>query len=97
MAKYLYPAVFTQDESGYAVRFPDVNGCFTCGDTLIEAFEMAEDALALMLFYKEEAGHAIPDSTPIELLNTKPGEFTSYIICDTKVYWRSHKGKTPDD
>ena len=44
MAKYAYPAIFTKEEKGYSVAFPDIEGCFTCGDTLPEAMEMAEDA-----------------------------------------------------
>ena len=45
MAKYAYPTIFTQEESGYSVKFPDIDGCFTSGETLPEAMEMAEDAL----------------------------------------------------
>ena len=60
MAKYAYPAIFTKEETGYSVAFPDIEGCFTCGDTLPEAMEMAEDALCLMLYDREEDGDAIP-------------------------------------
>lgn len=32
MAKYVYPAIFTlEDEGGYSVFFPDLEGCYTCG------------------------------------------------------------------
>ena len=35
MAKYIYPAVFTKEEDGgYSVVFPDLESCYTCGDTL---------------------------------------------------------------
>ena len=54
MAKYAYPAIFTKEENGYSVAFPDIDGCFTCGDTLPDAMEMAEDALCLMLYDREE-------------------------------------------
>ena len=36
MAKYVYPAIFTEEEDGYSVRFPDIDGCFTSGATLPE-------------------------------------------------------------
>ena len=88
MAKYIYPAVFIKDEDGYNVRFPNVDGCYTCGQTLIEAFEMANDALSLMMLHKEETGSEIPAATPIEDVVTARGEFTSYVACDTKVYRR---------
>ena len=94
MAKYIFPAIFEKEDGyGYNVRFPDVEGCFSCGQSLIEAFEMANDALALMLFDKEETGCIIPEPTPIEEIETVPGEFTSYVSCDTKVYRRSHRTK----
>ena len=43
MAKYVYPAVFTQEEKGFSVWFPDLEGCYTCGDDLNDAIRMAED------------------------------------------------------
>ena len=86
MAKYIYPAIFNKDEDGYNVRFPDVDGCYTCGQTLIEAFEMANDALALMMLDKEETGSEIPEAIPIENVAMESGEFTSYVLCDTNAY-----------
>ena len=29
MAKYAYPAIFTREENGYSVVFPDIDGCYT--------------------------------------------------------------------
>jgi antitoxin HicB len=43
---YVYPAVFTFEDDGVSVEFPDLDGCFTCGSDLEEAARMAEDALA---------------------------------------------------
>lgn len=56
MAKYVYAAVFTKEENGqYSVVFKDLEGCYTCGDSLEEAIEMAEDVLALTLYgYESE-------------------------------------------
>ncbi len=34
---YIYPAVFTSDEDGVAVKFPDLPGCLTCADNEQEA------------------------------------------------------------
>ena len=48
MAKYLFPAVFTQEDNGqYSVNFPDVPQCYTCGDDLQDAFDAAHDVLSL--------------------------------------------------
>ena len=51
MAKYVYPAVFTPEEDGnYSGFFPDLDGCYTCGDDLQDAIVMAEDVLAFYLY-----------------------------------------------
>lgn len=51
---YIFVAVFEPaEEGGYCVSFPDVQGCYTQGDTLQEAVYMAKDALKLHLFELE--------------------------------------------
>lgn len=48
--KYLYPAIFTQEEDGrYSVTFPDLKGCITEGDSWQEAYTMAFEAIGLYL------------------------------------------------
>ena len=64
--KYIYPAVFTKDGDFYIVKFPDIEGCYTQGETLSEAVEMAEDALCLMLYEYEEEGKKIPEPSDIK-------------------------------
>ena len=55
MAKYAYPAIFTPEEDGsYSIIFPDLEGCYTCGDNLEDGIEMAEDALSLVLYGYEK-------------------------------------------
>ena len=93
MAKYVYPAIFTEDEDGYSVRFPDVDGCFTSGRSLQEALEMAEDALCLMLYDMEESAEAIPAASGVNNVQTEPGEFVSLIGCDTLAYRKRYGSK----
>ena len=45
----IYPAVFHKEGNRYWVEFPDVEGCFTEGDSLEQAFIKAKEALALGL------------------------------------------------
>ena len=51
-----YVAVLVKDPNdiGYSVHFPEVSGCFTCGDDMEDACGMATEALALMLEYQGE-------------------------------------------
>lgn len=92
--KYAYPAIFTKEENGaYSVNFPDVPGCFTSGETLPEAIEMAEDALCLMLYDMEEDGAAIPPPTDLENVTAERGQLVSLIACDTLEYRKLYDNK----
>lgn len=86
MAKYVMPAVFTKESGGYSVNFPDVEGCYTCGDSLVEAIEMAEDALALMLCSHEKDGEPIPQASPIKDVKADSDSFVTLILADTTNY-----------
>ncbi|MCD8237871.1 MAG: type II toxin-antitoxin system HicB family antitoxin [Clostridiales bacterium] len=87
MSKYVYAAIFTKEENGaYSVAFNDVKGCYSCGDTLEEAIEMAEDALALVLYEYEREGKKIHKPTDISKIETNENEFVTYIACDTIEY-----------
>ena len=72
MSKYVYPAIFTSEpDGGYSVYFPDLEGCYTCGDTLADALFMAEDALALILYGYERTNapfHSPPKCQTSKLL-----------------------------
>ncbi len=84
MSKYVYPAIFTQDPEGISVHFPDFDNCFTSGETVIEAVEMATDVLSFVLSDMEKKGLSIPVASFIQSIPTEDNEFTSYVICDTK-------------
>lgn len=87
MAKYIYPAIFTpEDEGGYSVVYPDLKGCYTCGDTLEDGLEMAADALALMLVNLEDESKEIPIPTYIKALDLKDNKFATLVSADTEVY-----------
>lgn len=61
MAKHAYPAVFTpENNGGFSIRFPDLEGCYTCGDSMVDGLLMAEDVLALVLYGYEKDGREIP-------------------------------------
>ncbi len=84
--KYTYPVVFENDDGQIGVSVPDVAGCFTFGETITEAIEMAEDALAMMLVHYEDNKQAIPEPSDISEIKVKNG-FVNYVIADTDK-WR---------
>ena len=48
------------EDGGYGVSFPDVPGCFSCGDNLDDAMTMAKEALELHIYGLEQDGDPIP-------------------------------------
>ena len=93
--KYIYPASFTREKGGaYSVDFPDIEGCYTCGDDLADSMEMAKDVLAMTLSSYETRGESIPSPSRVESLKVKKTEFANYIACDTSEYRKRHNGKS---
>jgi len=84
--KYVYPAIFTPEDGGYLARFPDIEGCYTDGDTLAEAIETARDALSLMLCGMEDRGTELPNPSEMKNIATENEEFVSLIEADTTAY-----------
>lgn len=59
--KYTFPALFEPESNGaYSVSFPDLDGCFTQGDSYEAAYSNAVDALSLHLYGMEEDGESVP-------------------------------------
>ena len=94
MAKYVYPAIFTlEDDGGYSISFPDLENCFTCGDSLQDGLEMAADALALVLYGYEKDSKPIPSPSRPSDLVLNGGDFVNYVACDTMMYRKMYNNK----
>jgi len=61
MATYL--GVVERGEHGLGVFFPDVPGCVSAGDSLFEAMENSEHALAAHLELLARAGEELPEAS----------------------------------
>lgn len=60
-SKYTYAAVFTPEaDGGYSIRFPQLDGCLSQGDSFDEARVMAADAMSLYLYTLEQNGISVP-------------------------------------
>ena len=86
--KYVYTAVFTPEENGYNVDFPDIPGCYTCGDDIADALHMAQDVLNLTLCDLEDDKKPIPPASKQRDIQVKDEQFTSVITADTEAYRR---------
>ena len=80
MNKYFYPAIFSRENDKYNVKFIDFEDIFTFGDSLEDAYYMAQDALYAMLpEYKDR----LPEPT-LNYMNIKvqKNEFISMVELD---------------
>ena len=77
---YIYPSIFSFDNDGISVEFPDLEGCFTCGDTTQEAITNAKEAMGLHLFGMEEDNETIP--TPTDIKDIKLEDNQSIVLIE---------------
>lgn len=68
MSKLWYPAVLERaDDGSYSVIFPDVDGCFSAGNTAADAALNAEAALSGHLELLAETGRPVPEPSPLDV------------------------------
>ena len=65
---YRYAAIFSYEEDGVHVVFPDLPGCITFGADEDEAVRMAREALALHIYGMEQDGDEIPQPSSLRML-----------------------------
>lgn len=95
MAKYVYPAIFTEESEGeYSIIFPDIPSCYTQGSGMTDAMEMANDVLCLRLYDMEKAKEPIPAPSDIRSIKIKENEFVSLVTCDTIEYKKFYEKKS---
>ena len=94
LKKMFYPAIFTpEDDGGFSVSFPDLEGCFTQGETIEEAYEMAFDALGLALSFLEDEKRVIPLPSAPNKISLNENEFVVIIEFDMLEYQKKHNSK----
>jgi len=94
MSKYAYPAIFTPEEvGGYSVLFPDLESCYTQGDDMPDALEMAKDALEIVLYEYEKNKKSIPEPSDVKNIKTNENEIISLVSGDTVNYSKMYNTK----
>lgn len=91
--KLLYPAIFTpfDDGSGFTVEVPDLPGCITEGDDLIEAIEMGTDAASGWILGEIEEGNGFPAAS--DNIKAPNGSFVNLLILDIDAYAKQYGNK----
>ena len=93
MEKLFYPAIFHKaEEGGFWISFPDLPECFTEGDDMKQAYELAVEALGLALVNRKEEKEEIPMPSEIDKIQNEDGIFV-VIEFDMQEYLRKHNAK----
>lgn len=62
--QHTYRVLLTPEaEGGFSVSVPALPGCFTQGETVEEAMEMAREAIGLYVKSLESDGETVPDDS----------------------------------
>lgn len=97
MKKLVYPAVLYpwDDGEGYTVEVPDLPGCVTEGDTLVNAIEMGIDAASGWLLSELEEGNKIPIASNInKIVPSEQNAVTQYLVLDLDTYAEKYGNKS---
>ena len=85
--KVIYPVVFTSTDEGVLVYVPDLD-INTHGADLINAMDMARDAISIWCVCHEDGGHSLPEPTKISSIENKPNHVISLVDVDITAYRR---------
>ena len=65
--RFILPVVIEKDKDGYFAFCPDLQGCYTQGDSYEEVLSNIEDAIRLHIEDRLENGEPIPISEMVSL------------------------------
>ena len=82
----VYPAIIHKESDGLWLEFPDLEGCFTQGDSLEELMENAEEALGGYLAVKMEYDEEVLKPSDIRDLPEPPDCLKTYVTVDVNKY-----------
>ena len=88
--KAAYPAIIHQEDGGYWVEFPDLEGCFSDGDSLPDAISNASDALGGYLCYMMDRGLTAPVASDAKSIDAG-NDLVTIVITDPLSYKRNTK------
>jgi len=87
MNKLFYPSIFHKaEEGGFWISFPDLPECFSQGENMEQAYEMAVEALGLALTSREQEKQPIPAASDPSALTVESGSFLVVVEFDMLAY-----------
>ena len=95
MNKLFYPALFhTAEEGGFWISFPDFPECFSQGESMEQAYEMAMEALGLCIMEKKKNGMTLPKASVPAEIKSESDAVIVIVEFDVDVYNRKHNSKS---
>lgn len=89
---YYYPAIFTKEDIGFSVSFPDLPGCYTEGDTIEEAYKMSTSAIGLYA-QNEDGNFVFPEASAPNEITLEKDEFLVLVEFDLVEYLKNTSDK----
>lgn len=94
MNKLFYPALFhTAEEGGFWITFPDFPECFSQGDTMEEAYDMAVAALGLCITDLLKEKSPLPEPSAPTGIVPDASAVMLVVGFDLEEYRRRHNSK----
>ncbi len=87
----VFPAIFSFDGKYYNVDFIDLEGCSTFGDSIQNAYLMAQDAMGL---YLDNLTNFPQPTLSISNIPLKENQFVSFISIDMDEYRKKFNNKS---
>lgn len=86
----VFPAIFTYDGKNYNVDFIDLKNCSTFGDTIQNAYYMAQDAMGLFL---DDLVSFPKPTLNFENIKLEKNQFISFVGIDMDEYRKKYNNK----
>ncbi len=86
--KLIYPAIFTpfEEGEGFTVTVPDLPGCISEGNSLVEAIDMGADAASGWILGELEEGNSFPAPSDLTAIEVSEPDFVSLLVLDVDAY-----------
>lgn len=83
--KIAYPAIIHEEEGSFWVEFPDLEGCFSDGDSLPDAVANASDALGGYICSLMDSDLPVPEASDMKTIDAGDG-FATVVVSDPLMY-----------
>ena len=91
--KLVYPVVLSKDGNFYMASIPDCE-IDTQGDNIVDAIEMARDAIAMWTLCQLDANKELPTASSLKSITVEDGDTITLVDVDIEAYRRKHEKRT---